>query len=54
MTNYDMKMMALNERKTRSLESIGVSLNTIANAAEEIRIELKKKRFDDAEREKNK
>ncbi len=37
------------QRMTVALESIAVSGNTIANGVEEIRLELKKKRFDDAD-----
>lgn len=37
------------QRIAVALESIAVSGNTIANGVEEIRLELKKKRFDDAD-----
>jgi len=51
MTGNERLLIHCAERATKAIESIAVSANTIANVVEEIRIELKKKRFDDAEKE---
>jgi len=52
MNDRNKKMLGGNlQRIATAVESIAVSANTIANVAEEIRIELKKKRFDDAGKE---
>lgn len=48
MTGNERLMMQFSERATKALESTAVSINTIANCIDEIRLELKKKRFDDA------
>lgn len=37
------------QRMAVALDSLAVSANTIANGVEELRLELKKKRFDDAD-----
>jgi uncharacterized protein YaaN involved in tellurite resistance len=47
--NEQIPIHASAQRAAVALESIAVSANTIANGIEEIRVELKKKRFDDAE-----
>lgn len=51
MTGNERLLINCAERATKAIESIAVSANTIANVVEEIRIELKKKRFDDAGKE---
>jgi hypothetical protein len=54
MTRNEEILVAAAQRTSVALESIALSANTIANVVEEIRIELKKKRFDDADRENGK
>ncbi len=48
MTRNEQILVQCVERSTRALEALAVSANQMATAFEEIRIELKKKRFDDA------
>jgi len=48
MTGNERLLIQFSERATKALESTAVGLKTIADCIEEIRLELKKKRFDDA------
>ncbi len=51
MTGNERLLINCAERAAKAIESIAVAVTLIEHNIEEIRIELKKKRFDDAEKE---